>query len=129
MKKTLCYEIVFRKYGRMKNNGFIIAEIEDNKIISLEGILTLDYLVARIDKNYIFLEYYVIDENFKKYIKDKVIQIRKEDIVLPLMLNIQADGEILEIRTSNRISDSDLVNRYQNDLKNLKSNVFETEQE
>ena len=85
--------------------------------------------MARIDKNYIFLEYYVIDENFKKYIKDKVIQIRKEDIVLPLMLNIQADGEILEITTINRISDSDLVNRYKNDLENFKSNVFVTEQE
>lgn len=53
MKKTLCYKAVARKTGEMVSDGFIVVEIENRKIISLEGLFTVDYLTSKIDDDII----------------------------------------------------------------------------
>ena len=98
MKKTLCYKAVARKTGEMVSDGFIVVEIENRKIISLEGLFTVDYLTSKIDDDIIEFEYYTLNETFDEYINTVEIPVRTEEFVLPCTVTlVLKDGNKFEI--------------------------------
>ena len=38
--KKICYNAVVRYIGKMRNDGFIVVEIENDKIFSVDGMFT-----------------------------------------------------------------------------------------
>ena len=74
-KKTLYYKTVIRYIGMMKNEGFIVVEIDDNKIIKMEGIFTGDYLAADIKDDVIILDYYTREDDMEEYQKKFSIEL------------------------------------------------------
>ena len=120
MKKTLCYKAVARKTCEMVSGGFIVVEIENRKIISLEGIFTVDYLTSKIDDDIIEFEYYTLNE-----INTVEIPVRTEEFVLPSTVTlVLKDGNKFEIEIIDRVFDKQLENHYQESLKKLKSSIF-----
>ena len=83
-EKTLYYRVIVREVDRMVNDGFIIANICDGKLFSLEGVFAEDYLTAKIDEDAISLEYYSRYEVFGQYEKQWEIPIQNECFELPL---------------------------------------------
>ena len=125
MKKTLCYKAVARKTCEMVSGGFIVVEIENRKIISLEGIFTVDYLTSKIDDDIIEFEYYTLNETFDEYINTVEIPVRTEEFVLPSTVTlVLKDGNKFEIEIIDRVFDKQLENHYQESLKKLKSSIF-----
>lgn len=125
MKKTLCYKAVARKTGEMVSDGFIVVEIENQKIISLEGLFTVDYLISKIDDDIIEFEYYTLNETFDEYINTVEIPVRTEEFVLPCTVTlVLKDGNKFEIEIIDRVFDKQLENYYQESLKKFKSSIF-----
>ena len=125
MKETLCYKAVARKTDKMVSDGFIVVEIENRKIISLEGIFTVDYLTSKIDDDIIEFEYYTLNETFNEYINTVEIPVRTEEFVLPCTVTlVLKDGNKFEIEIIDRVFDKQLENHYQESLKKLKSSIF-----
>lgn len=120
MKKTLCYKAVARKTDEMVSDGFIVIEIENRQIISLEGIFTVDYLTSKIYDDIIEFKYYTLNEGFNKYIKTVEIPVRTEEFVLPCTVTLG----LFEIEMIDRVVDKQLENYYQESLKKLKSSIF-----
>lgn len=92
-RKTLYYRVIVREVNRMVNDGFIIANICDGKLFSLEGVFTEDYLTAKIDEDDISLEYYSRYEAFGQYEKKWEISIQKEYFELPIYMEAQVVNE------------------------------------
>ena len=114
MKKTLCYKAVARKTDEMVSDGFIVIETENRKIISLEGIFTVDYLTSKIDDDIIEFEYYTLNETFNEYINTVEIPVRTEEFVLPCKVTlVLKDGNKFEIEIIDRVFDKQLENYYQ----------------
>ena len=109
----------------MVSGGFIVVEIENRKIISLEGIFTVDYLTSKIDDDIIEFEYYTLNETFNEYINTVEIPVRTEEFVLPSTVTlVLKDGNKFEIEIIDRVFDKQLENHYQESLKKLKSSIF-----
>ena len=122
MKKALCYKAVARKTDEMVSDGFIIVEIENERIISCEGIFTFDYLTSKIGDSMIVFEYYTINENFDCYNKIVEIPIITKEFEIPSRITISLrNGKKFEIEMKDRVLDEQLENYYQNSLKKLKS--------
>lgn len=109
----------------MVSDGFIVVEIENRKIISLEGLFTVDYLTSKIDDDIIEFEYYTLNETFDEYINTVEIPVRTEEFVLPCTVTlVLKDGNKFEIEIIDRVFDKQLENYYQESLKKLKSSIF-----
>ena len=125
MKKTLCYKAVARKTDEMVSDGFIVIETENRKIISLEGIFTVDYLTSKVHNDIIEFEYFTLNETFNEYIKTVEISVRTEDFVVPCTVTLRLkNGNKFEIEMIDRVLDKQLENYYQESLKKLKSSIF-----
>ena len=136
-KKTLYYRIIIREIDRMVNDGFIIANICDGKLFSLEGIFAEDYLTAKIDEDAISLEYYSRYEVFGQYEKQWEIPIQNECFELPLYTeahllskedyeNMDEDEEeeyeVIKIETLEQISQNSQKEKYNKILQKFKKN-------
>ena len=138
-KKTLYYRIIIREIDRMVNDGFIIANICDGKLFSLEGIFAEDYLTAKIDEDAISLEYYSRYEVFGQYEKQWEISTQKEYFELPIYMEAQVlnkqdhitmdkdENEIeeykdVQIDTIEQISQNYQKERCEEILQNFKKN-------
>ena len=109
----------------MVSDGFIVVEIENRKIISLEGLFTVDYLTSKIDDDIIEFEYYTLNETFDEYINTVEIPVRTEEFVLPCTVTlVLKDGNKFEIEIIDRVFDKQLENYYQESLKKFKSSIF-----
>ena len=125
MKKTLCYKAIARKTDEMVSDGFIVIETENRKIISLEGIFTVDYLTSKVHNDIIEFEYFTLNETFNEYIKTVEISVRTEDFVVPCTVTLRLkNGNKFEIEMIDRVLDKQLENYYQESLKKLKSSIF-----
>lgn len=125
MKKTLCYNAIARKTDEMVSDGFIVIETENRKIISLEGIFTVDYLTSKVHNDIIEFEYFTLNETFNEYIKTVEISVRTEDFVVPCTVTLRLkNGNKFEIEMIDRVLDKQLENYYQESLKKLKSSIF-----
>ena len=109
----------------MVSDGFIVIETENRKIISLEGIFTVDYLTSKVHNDIIEFEYFTLNETFNEYIKTVEISVRTEDFVVPCTVTLRLkNGNKFEIEMIDRVLDKQLENYYQESLKKLKSSIF-----
>ena len=123
-KKTLYYKTVIRYIGMMKNEGFIVVEIDDNKIIKMEGIFTGDYLAADIKDDVIMLDYYTREDDMEEYQKEFSIELDINSIELPLNVSAESDFITIEISTEHMILKSDEKVKCERILSEFKNNVF-----
>lgn len=124
MMKTLYYAVKIRDIGFMSNEGFIIVKLEKNKIKSIEGILTEDFIIADINNSSILLNYYAREDDIGEYLKEFSIDLDYNDIEIPLNIRIDLDFKTVEIQTVKKIEEKDKQNNCEKILQELKNNVF-----
>lgn len=124
MMKTLYYAVKIRDIGFMANEGFIIVKLEKNRIKSIEGILTEDFIIADINNNSILLNYYTREDYIGEYLKEFSIDLDYNDIEIPLNITIDLDFKTVEIQTVKKIVETDKQNNCEKILQEIKNNVF-----
>lgn len=124
MMKTLYYAVKIRDIGFMSNEGFIIVKLEKNKIKSIEGILTEDFIIADINNSSILLNYYAREDDIGEYLKEFSIDLDYNDIEIPLNIRIDLDFKTVEIQTVKKIEEKDKQNNCEKILQEIKNNVF-----
>lgn len=124
MMKTLYYAVKIRDIGFMANEGFIIVKLEKNRIKSIEGILTEDFIIADINNNSILLNYYAREDDIGEYLKEFSIDLDYNDIEIPLNITIDLDFKTVEIQTVKEIVETDKQNNCEKILQEIKNNVF-----
>lgn len=122
--KTLYYVVKIRDIGFMSNEGFIIVKLEKNRIKSIEGILTEDFIIADINNSSILLNYYAREDDIGEYLKEFSIDLDYNDIEIPLNITIDLDFKTVEIQTVKKIEEKDKQNNCEKILQELKNNVF-----
>lgn len=122
--KTLYYAVKIRDIGFMANEGFIIVKLEKNRIKSIEGILTEDFIIADINNNSILLNYYAREDDIGEYLKEFSIDLDYNDIEIPLNITIDLDFKTVEIQTVKKIVETDKQNNCEKILQEIKNNVF-----
>lgn len=126
MKKTLYYNIVFKECGHMYNKGFLIVNINEERI-KIEGVLTEDYIEAKIEQNNLVIRYYVLDEFFQKLILKYTLEIQKDQVELPINIQYELiNRSIVQIITKRQIINQEIMEKYDRILKEFKErhNVF-----
>lgn len=124
MMKTLYYAVKIRDIGFMSNEGFIIVKLEKNKIKSIEGILTEDFIIADINNSSILLNYYAREDDIGEYLKEFSIDLDYNDIEIPLNITIDLNFKTVEIQTVKKIEEKDKQNNCEKILQEIKNNVF-----
>lgn len=122
--KTLYYAVKIRDIGFMANEGFIIVKLEKNRIKSIEGILTEDFIIADINNNSILLNYYAREDDIGEYLKEFSIDLDYNDIEIPLNITIDLNSKTVEIQTVKKIEEKDKQNNCEKILQDIKNNVF-----
>lgn len=122
--KTLYYVVKIRDIGFMSNEGFIIVKLEKNRIKSIEGILTEDFIIADINNNSILLNYYTREDYIGEYLKEFSIELDYNDIEIPLNITIDLNFKTVEIQTVKKIEEKDKQNNCEKILQDIKNNVF-----
>lgn len=122
--KTLYYVVKIRDIGFMSNEGFIIVKLEKNRIKSIEGILTEDFIIADINNNSILLNYYTREDYIGEYLKEFSIDLDYNDIEIPLNITIDLNFKTVEIQTVKKIEEKDKQNNCEKILQDIKNNVF-----
>lgn len=122
--KTLYYVVKIRDIGFMSNEGFIIVKLEKNRIKSIEGILTEDFIIADINNNSILLNYYTREDDIGEYLKEFSIDLDYNDIEIPLNITIDLNFKTVEIQTVKKIEEKDKQNNCEKILQEIKNNVF-----
>ena len=127
MKKALYYDIELEEFGKMYNNGFIIAEIEDGRVTNVEGVITCDFLKAEINKdNGITFEYYTLKYNVQPLEEEFEFYIKQEDLELPINMEVLTDDKRkIKLSTKRSIFESKTKEEYIRILEEFKqNNVF-----
>lgn len=129
MQKTLYYDIIFREVGWMYNEGFLIVNLDGERIISMEGVLTCDYIKAKMEKDNLIIKYYALDDYFQTLVEEFKIQICYENLEIPLNIRVSNYNETtIEIKTTRKISNNEIKKKYDERLKKFKeNNVFQEE--
>lgn len=104
-EKTLYYRILVKVEEIMANYGFITVRISNGQLVSLDGVLTFDYLHGNIMDNGICLEYYSGDQNYQLS-EEWSFFIKESDFELPINLIANfSDGVSVCIETLKEIKD------------------------
>lgn len=104
-EKTLYYRLLVKVEEIMVNYGFIVVRISNGQLVSLDGVLTFDYLHGNIMDNGICLEYYSGDQNYQLSEEWSFI-IKESDFELPINLIANfSDGVSVCIETLKEIKD------------------------
>lgn len=120
-EKTLYYRILVKVEEIMANYGFITVRISNGQLVSLDGVLTFDYLHGNIMDNGICLEYYSGDQNYQLS-EEWSFFIKESDFELPINLiaNFSDDVSVC-IETLKEIKDlsekkkcDETLQRYEN---------------
>lgn len=124
--KTLCYKSIFRCKGWLYNEGFVIVEIDNGELKSLEGMLTNDYLEGKIENEKLRISIFTLD-NKGKYKEEFIFLIALEVIQFPFSIHKKdKDGNEYEMIFEGRPNNS--LEFCKKMLKRFKShNVFERE--
>lgn len=140
MKKTLYYKAIVREYDLMMSDGFIIAEIVDEKFVRLEGVFSEDYLRTEFIEDKKIISYFSRKEASGKYEKEWTIElsdtelreIKVSDLELSFVfqsyVDIELHGEIVpiiaEIRADNYNATEEEKKKYDELMEKIKNNVF-----
>lgn len=120
-EKTLYYRILVKVEEIMANYGFITVRISNGQLVSLDGVLTFDYLHGNIMDNGICLEYYSGDQNYQLS-EEWSFFIKESDFELPINLIANfSDGVSVCIETLKEIKElsekkkcDETLQRYEN---------------
>ena len=140
MKKTLYYKAIVREYDLMMSDGFIIAEILDEKFVRLEGVFSEDYLRTEFIEDKKIISYFSRKEASGEYEKEWTIElsdtelreIKVSDLELSFVfqsyVDIELHGEIVsiiaEIRADNYNATEEEKKKYDELMEKIKNNVF-----
>lgn len=140
MKKTLYYKAIVREYDLMMSDGFIIAEIVDEKFVRLEGVFSEDFLRTEFIEDKKIISYFSRKEAFGEYEKEWTIElsdtelreIKVSDLELSFAfqsyVDIELHGEIVpiiaEIRADNYNATEEEKKKYDELMEKIKNNVF-----
>lgn len=140
MKKTLYYKAIVREYDLMMSDGFIIAEIVDEKFVRLEGVFSEDYLRTEFIEDKKIISYFSRKEASGEYEKEWTIElsdtelreIKVSDLELSFVfqsyVDIELHGEIVsiiaEIRADNYNATEEEKKKYDELMEKIKNNVF-----
>lgn len=140
MKKTLYYKAIVREYDLMMSDGFIIAEIVDEKFVRLEGVFLEDYLRTEFIEDKKIISYFSRKEASGEYEKEWTIElsdtelreIKVSDLELSFVfqsyVDIELHGEIVsiiaEIRADNYNATEEEKKKYDELMEKIKNNVF-----
>lgn len=123
--KKICYNAVVRYIGKMRNDGFIVVEIENDKIVSVDGMFTNDYIRSILREKHIAIEYYCWDYRIKLYVGEVRVPIKLEEVKLPLNVEITTpEGEEFQIETLEQVTDEELSKYYQEKLEKFKNSIY-----
>ena len=128
MEKTLYYDIEIRELNKMYNKGFIIIKLDGNRLLGLEGVITFDYIKAKmIEEDKLSIVYYSFDCESQMLLEDFEIIIPKENLEIPLnigftMCDIDGTEEMIEITTKNKVTNNEIQKRYKKILERFKKN-------
>lgn len=122
-EKTLYYRLLVKVEEIMANYGFIVVRISNGKLVSLDGVLTFDYLRGNIMDNGICLEYYSGDQNYQLSEEWRFV-IKESNFELPINLIANfSDGVSVCIKTLKEIKDLSEKKKCDETLQRYK-NVF-----
>lgn len=140
MKKTLYYKAIVREYDLMMSDGFIIAEIVDEKFVRLEGVFSEDFLRTEFIEDKKIISYFSRKEASGEYEKEWTIElsdtelreIKVSDLELSFVfqsyVDIELHGEIVsiiaEIRADNYNATEEEKKKYDELMEKIKNNVF-----
>lgn len=140
MKKTLYYKAIVREYDLMMSDGFIIAEIVDEKFVRLEGVFSEDFLRTEFIEDKKIISYFSRKEASGGYEKEWTIElsdtelreIKVSDLELSFVfqsyVDIELHGEIVsiiaEIRADNYNATEEEKKKYDELMEKIKNNVF-----
>ncbi|MEI3395514.1 MAG: hypothetical protein V8R82_07485 [Clostridia bacterium] len=109
----------------MRNDGFIVVEIENDKIVSVDGMFTNDYIRSILREKHIAIEYYCWDYRIKLYVGEVRVPIKLEEVKLPLNVEITTpEGEEFQIETLEQVTDEELSKYYQEKLEKFKNSIY-----
>lgn len=118
---------------KFKNKGFLVVEIDNGKILSIEGLLTRDYMYADVEDNGISLHYYEfefeLDNNGILYYTelDELFTYELDlDEELPLYLDLETETMLIKLFTESKIDDNNLQQEYEKRLYNYKHSSIYT---
>lgn len=120
--ETLYYDIIFRQFGNLYNEGFIIVYLEGGRIENIEGVLTSDYIKSEKSDKGVKISYYELNCNCWNLVKRAQIDIKQEDFGLPINLQITDGINTVEIMTKCKVTDSNIKEKYNKILTNFKKN-------
>ena len=125
-KNNECYSENNQKL-KFNNKGFLVVEIDNGKILSIEGLLTRDYMYVDVEDNGIRLHYYEfefeLDNNGILYYKklDELFTYELDlDDELPLYLDLEIETMLIKLFTERKIDDNNLQQEYEKRLANYK---------
>lgn len=129
---TKCYEVIFRDSGEVYNEGYIIAQIENGKLLSLEGVFTCDFLRTKISEEEIVLQYYLNAEGYELFVHDFDVSISRKDFELPLNIedgvDVGFDGieyhRAVSFKTQYEIEDVERIKMYQREINRYKADMY-----
>ena len=140
MKKTLYYKAIVREYDLMMSDGFIIAEIVDEKFVRLEGVFSEDYLRTEFIGDKKILSYFSRKEASGEYEKEWTIELNDTELreikvsdlelsfVIQSYVEIELQGEIVsiiaEIQAANYKATEEEKKMYDKWMEKIKNNVF-----
>ena len=140
MKKTLYYKAIVREYDLMMSDGFIIAEIVDEKFVRLEGVFSEDFLRTEFIEDKKIISYFSRKEASGEYEKEWTIElsdtelreIKVSDLELSFVFQSYVDIElhveivsiIAEIRADNYNATEEEKKKYDELMEKIKNNVF-----
>lgn len=125
--KTLVYKTVFCCKGHFYNDGFIVAQInDDGKLRNMEGILTDDYLKAEVIEKEQIIKITIYFKNYESGNMEEfiTIDVNDEEFELPICLNVKnVENLFFELRIVEKIHPA---MKYMKRLEMFKkNNVFE----
>lgn len=131
MKKTLYYNVIikekFQDY-QMHNDGFIIVNLDGERLLGIEGVVTCDYIKAEMREDNLFMVYYSFDCETQMMVEDFETIIPKENIELPFNIKFMKGSDVVKITTEERITNHETKKKYEEILKKFKKNsVFQEE--
>ena len=127
---TMTYKVELNINGQnysSYNEGFIIAKFEKEKLISLEGLFTCDYIKSQICNKEVILTYYELSEDYSYLELAFELTIKRAEFELPLIVEAYDEEKFLQLITTDIYTDKNNIEKCQKNMKDFKTtNLFKT---
>ena len=121
---TMCYKVDLNEYSQnysSYNEGFIIAKIQGDKLVSLEGLFTCDYLECEICQKEVILKYYKLSENYCYLHPYFEMIIENKNFKLPLRIqSYDDDGMLRQLLTEKICEEQEEIKKCKKEMQDFK---------